>query len=179
MPYSYDARHSLRLQNYDYAQAGMYFVTICTFQRAHVLGQMREDAVNLNAIGHMVHEVWAALPARYLGVDIGDFIVMPNHVHGIVVLTESGEGGQARGPDPTMSLPQVIHRFKSFTTSRYRAMNADQPPNVESRKLWQRSCHDHIIRDDSDLTRIRQYIHDNPLQWHLDADNPATMVCLA
>jgi putative transposase len=71
-----------------------------------------------------------------------------------------------------MSLPQAIHRFKSFTTSQYRTMNADQPPILQSRKLWQRNYHDHIIRNDSDLTRMRQYIHDNPLQWHLDAENP-------
>lgn len=170
---TYYSRQSLRLQDYDYSQSGMYFVTICTVDRACILGSVQDDAVDMTELGFMVSEVWEGLPAAYPCVDLAAFVVMPNHVDGIVVLNSTTEGGQARGPDPTMSLPQVVHRFKSFTTAQFRLLGTSASFDPGSGKLWQRNDYDHVIRNDLDLNRVRHYIEDNPRQWHLDHDNPA------
>jgi putative transposase len=87
MPHTYPSRQSLRLQDYDYSQAGMYFVTICTAERTCILGTLDEDLVEMTGVGLMVSDAWSALPSTYPGVEIDAFVVMPNHVHGIVVLT--------------------------------------------------------------------------------------------
>jgi REP element-mobilizing transposase RayT len=170
--HSYPARQTLRLKDYDYGRAGMYFVTVCTLNRAFILGMIEEDTVALSEIGHMVYRTWMELPLRYSGIDVDAFVVMPNHVHGIVVLGGVGEGGEARGPHPTMTLSQVVHRFKSFTTFRCRALREAAAAGSHAGKLWQRNFYEHVIRDEADLTRVRQYIQDNPLKWCLDAENP-------
>jgi putative transposase len=174
--HSYFSRQSLRLKDYDYARAGMYFVTVCTFGRACILGSAGEDASNLSEFGHMVQEAWLALPSRYPGIDVDAFVVTPNHVHGIVVLDGLSEGGQAQGPDPTMTLPQVVHRFKSFTTSQYCDFREAEPFGLHVGKLWQRNYYEHVIRDETDLQRVRQHIQDNPLNWRLDAENPDSVI---
>jgi hypothetical protein len=120
----------------------------------------------------MVQEVWNELPANYEGVETDAFVIMPNHMHGIIVLVGAGPracpkpqdepragDGQARGPAPTV--PMVVQRFKSFTTHLYGAT------------LWQRNYFEHIVRGDHDLDRIREYIVTNPVRWTLDSENPA------
>ena len=82
-------RQSIRLRNYDYSQSGAYFVTICTQDRVSLFGEIEEDTLHLNAAGRMVHSVWTDLPSRYPGVEIDAFIVMPNHVHGIVFIVDN------------------------------------------------------------------------------------------
>jgi REP element-mobilizing transposase RayT len=148
-------RRSIRAKRYDYATCGAYFVTICTDGRQPLLGEIRNGIVGLSEVGCMVQMVWNELPLRYPGVETDAFVVMPNHVHGIVMLAGSG---QARGPAPT--LPMVVHRFKSFTTHQH------------GKALWQRNYFEHIVRNDRDLDRIREYIAVNPIRWSLDRENP-------
>jgi REP element-mobilizing transposase RayT len=182
-------RRSIRLRGYDYARAGAYFVTVCVQDRECLLGQIVEDEMRLSEAGQMVQSVWDELPERYPGVDVDQFVVMPNHVHGIMVLTgivgapprgcpddAMGDNwdGQARGPAPTggLSLPDVVHRFKSFTTAQYRHGVKNQGWTPFPGRLWQRNYYEHVVRNDDELGRIRQYIADNPASWALDPENP-------
>jgi len=181
-------RRSIRLNGYDYTQAGAYFITICTHERACLFGEVVGSEMRLNDAGRMVETVWDELPCFYPGVDIDGFIVMPNHIHGIIVLVGAAprgrpddviddrpDSGQPRGVAPTLSLPDVVHRFKTMTTKRYTdgVKQSGWPPFRG--RLWQRNYYEHIIRNDESLDRIREYILNNPLQWELDRENPAMM----
>jgi putative transposase len=174
-------RRSIRLRGYDYTQPGAYFVTICTQNRAYLFGQMVDGEMVLSDGGRMVQTVWDEMPVHYEGVAIETFIVMPNHIHGIIVLVGAATGGrppsgQAQGPAPTIgiSLPDVVQRFKTMTTKRYvDGVRQRRWPPFPGR-LWQRGYYEHIIRDEESLDRIRQYIDDNPAQWELDRENLAS-----
>lgn len=173
-------RRSIRLRGYDYSQAGMYFVTVCTQGRLCLFGDIADGVMNLNDSGKMVRATWDEIPAHYAGVEIDRFAVMPNHVHGIITLvgaTPCGcpdscgcpEFGQAQGPAPTgMSLPDLVHRFKTMTTKRYSdgvKRNDWQPFDG---KLWQRNYYEHIIRNEEAYLKIAEYIQTNPQRWEED-----------
>ena len=141
----------------------------------------------------MAEAVWHELPQHYPGVNVDAFVVMPNHVHGIILLEGAGadpyvnhvgagaparpaptHAGQPQGVAPTkmMSLPDVVQRFKSLTTVKYRwGVRQDGWPPFPGR-LWQRNYYEHVIRDEEELNRIRQYIVDNPQNWAHDIENP-------
>ena len=190
MPAKYDpaqhARRSIRLQGFDYAQTGTYFVTVCTQNRECLFGEVVNGVMMLNDAGEMVRSVWDELSRHYPGINVDGFVVMPNHIHGIVVLNTVGAGpracpddgrachddGQPQGVAPTMSLPDVVHRFKSLTTTRYRHGIDRQGWRPFPGRLWQRNYYEHIIRDEAELNRIRRYIIDNPVQWETDRENP-------
>ena len=165
MPY----RRSMRLSNYDYSSCGFYYVTICARDRKKYFGDVVgadprvRPELKLNDAGMMVEKTWREIPEYYAGVEIDEYIVMPNHMHGTINLI-----GRPQGGAPTLSLCDVMHRFKSLTTTRYRqgVMNG-QWPRFDIR-LWQRGYHDHIIRSDQDLSRIREYIRENPMKWQTD-----------
>ncbi|MEA1958148.1 MAG: transposase [Chloroflexota bacterium] len=123
-------RRSIRLKEYDYSQAGAYFVTICTQNRECLLGEMVNGEMRLNNAGRMIQSVWDDIPKHYAGIETDAFIIMPNHIHVIIVLVGAtpcgrpdSNKGQARGPAPTedttLSLSGVVHRFKTMTTKRY------------------------------------------------------------
>jgi putative transposase len=184
-------RRSIRLKDYDYSQKGACFVTICTGNRRCLFGNICDGKLSTNDAGKMIQQVWDQLPFYYNGINIDQFQIMPNHIHGIIVITDSvGAGpracpdpgqpqgvvrsnpGQPQGVAPTMSLPNAIHRFKTMTTKQYTdgvKQNGWQPfPG----KLWQRNYYEHVIRDDNELNRIREYIMTNPLNWNSDKYNP-------
>lgn len=171
-------RQSIRLQGYDYQKPGSYFVTICVQNRRCLFGEMTVGAgpcarpeIVLNDIGRMVQSVWNQMPEHYSGVDIDSFIVMPNHIHGIVTIKSSP--GQPRGVAPTvaLSLPQIVHRFKSFTTAQYRTgVTQNQWPSFNG-SLWQRNYYERVIRNEKELFAMREYIQNNPQSWVLDPEN--------
>ncbi len=180
-------RRSIRLKNYDYSQAGAYFVTICTQGRECLFGEIKNNQMHLNEAGGMGEKVWNELPEKYPGVEIDELIVMPNHIHGIIILsvgagpcacpeTETNQSlrkGQPQGVAPTrLSLPDVVHRYKSFTTSQYRTGVEQFNWLSFPGKLWQRNYYEHIIRNEDDLNSIREYIRYNPLKWDEDEENP-------
>jgi REP element-mobilizing transposase RayT len=195
-------RRSIRLKGYDYRQAGAYFVTICTQDRAFLFGQVVHDEMQLNDAGKMVYDIWNDLPAFYPGVQTDAFIVMPNHIHGIIILVgadprvcpaqpsigvgpraypDSGpracpgqpqEMGQPQGVAPTLGLPDVVHRFKTMTTKRYADAVKRLGWEPFRGRLWQRNYYEHIIRNEESLNRIREYILTNPMRWALDRENP-------
>jgi len=179
-------RRSLRLPACDYSLPGRYFVTVCTQNRECLFGEIKNREMVLNEIGKMVQTVWDEIPQFYPGVEIDAFVIMPNHVHGIIVLTDTqcesvGAGpracpspktGQPQGVAPTFSLGDVVHRFKSLTTARCR-LNIKQSGCLSfSGRLWQRNYYEHIIRTDNDLNKIREYILLNPSKWAEDNENP-------
>jgi len=173
-------RRSIRLSGYDYSQAGAYFVTICTQNRQCLFGEIVDGEMRLNDAGQMVQSVWAELTQHYAGVDIDGFVVMPNHIHGIVILTSVGVGpgacpvkGQPQGVAPTLSLPDVVHRFKSLTTARYRRGVMQRGWPGFCNRLWKRNYYEHVIRGGDELDRIRRYVEDNPRMWEMDRENPA------
>ena len=182
-------RRSIRLAGYDYSQEGAYFVTICANKRECLLGKVAGDAMWLGDTGRMVAATWQELHLHYPGVDLDAFVIMPNHLHGIIILTVGAgpracptiaagpracpESGQPQGVAPTeyLCLPDVVHRFKSLTTARYLlAVRAKRWPPFSGR-LWQRNYYEHVIRNEEELNKIRRYVWDNPLQWAFDREN--------
>jgi len=124
----------------------------------------------LNDIGRMINSIWEQLPEHYTGVLLDSFIIMPNHVHGIIGLNLNT--GHPRGGAPTFGLPDVVHRFKSLTTTRYRyGIKQFGWPEAKG-KLWQRNYYERVIRNENELFKTRQYIQENPLKWDLDPENP-------
>jgi len=153
-------------------------VTICTYRRKCLFGDVAEDTVRLNEIGAIAQQTWNELPAHYAYVSLDSFVVMPNHVHGIIILAEelddsSDAVGAGLRPAPTKPHPlsEIVRAFKSFSARAiYRRKRSDGTP------VWQRNYYEHVIRDERDLNRIRQYIVGNPACWAEDADNPAVWV---
>lgn len=186
-------RRSIRLPTYDYRQAGAYFVTLCTDRRTSVFGAIVDEAMHRNAYGEIVAEDWAWLAERYPAVRLDAFVVMPNHLHGIVMIAASEDDGREGGPReggsqvrkggswggedgsrtaPTemgessrKSLGRLIGAFKTVSTKHVNEWR--EAPGVA---LWQRNYYEHIIRDDSDLARIREYIAANPARWREDSE---------
>ena len=193
MKYDPDVHHrrSIRLNGYDYSQDGAHFITVCAQNRECLFGEMVNGQMAMNDAGRMVQTVWDEIPENYHGIETDEFVVMPNHIHGIVIIVGAapcgrpdapcgrpvGPGqprkdGQPRGVASTLSLPDVVHRFKTMTTKRYTdgVKKHGWPPYPG--KLWQRNYYEHIIRNENELNRIREYIIINPMKWKLDRENP-------
>ena len=181
-------RRSIRLRGYDYTLKGMYYITLCTNKRLCLFGNVEDGNMKLNEAGKMVNKIWREISNYYPGSDIDEHMVMPNHLHGIIMLNNHIVGappcgrpsinfgnGQAQGPAPTvnrLSLGDVVGRFKSFTTNKYIHGVKNNHWIPFEKKLWQRNYYEHIIRNETELNRIREYIINNPLKWELDKENP-------
>lgn len=154
-------RPSLRLPHYDYALPGGYFVTICTHHRACFFGQVLNGSLALAPGGQMVQDAWEELPERFPHLALGAFIVMPNHVHGILLLQDEVFG---------VSLGQIVGAFKSITTHRYiLGVKRSGWPRFDGR-LWQDNYFEHVIRNEEAMDRIREYIVSNPASWETDPE---------
>ncbi len=181
-------RRSIRLKGYDYSQKGAYFVTICTHNRKCILGHVESRNIRLNGIGLMVQKAWLELPLYYKEIDIDEFVIMPNHLHGIILIVGAGpracpkdgvNKGQPQGVAPTkaLSLPDVMYSFKSLTTKRYIDGVENKSWEAFDRHFWQRNYYEHVIRNEDDLNEIREYVSNNPLKWELDKENPNNYKC--
>jgi putative transposase len=164
-------RRSMRVRDYDYAQNGAYFVTICVAQRLCVFGEIVEGVMHCSSIGQVVESAWQELPLHTSGLILDAWVVMPNHLHGIVILpgapaTNSLHEDMPRGPRPR-SLGTVIGGFKSAVSRR--VSTGDLSP---VRPLWQRNYYERIIRNDRELNATRRYIEANPALWADDPDHP-------
>ncbi len=163
-------RRSIRLNGYDYAQPGAYFVTTVTHQRECLFGDVVDGEMMLNVCGEIAKLVWDELPNHYPYVILDEFCVMPNHVHMIIVLSEtsSSRGGFQTHPYPKRhALPEIVRGFKTFSARR---INESQ--NSRGVPVWQRNYYERIVRDDREMNAIRQYIQNNPLNWEQDKENP-------
>lgn len=160
-------RKQLRMSDYDYKTPGYYFVTLCTHDRACLFGEISNGEMKLNAAGQMIQDVWNGISKRYTGWSVDTLIVMPNHAHVIIVLRDD--------PPPTLSLPELMRNIISYTMTCYRHGVYNNNWLEFHRHLWQRSYHEHVIRNESSLETIRNYIVNNPAQWEMDEDNPENM----
>ncbi len=201
-------RRATRLRDYDYTQPGAYFVTICVQHRKCLFGTITDGKMLLNEVGQIVVDCLSHIPQHFLTVDLDAYVVMPNHIHGIVAWGTSLPGNphppdttrERRGEVPSSavyqprivgagsprlsennpnrtnktrspSLGKIIAYFKYQSTK-----HINQSYNTPGARLWQRNYHDHIIRNDPDLRRLREYIQINPMKWELDQlhpDNPS------
>jgi len=198
-PMKYDPerhhRRSVRLRGYDYSQAGAYFVTICTPDRACLFGGIADGVMRLNDAGRVVERCWHEITIHFPHVELDEFVIMPNHVHGVIVIVGAGlprpyntscagsprsyiaSGAETKtGAETKMgaetaplraTLGQMVAYFKYQSTKHINIMRG-----TPGMPVWQRNYYEHIIRDDESLNRIREYIVNNPMQWALDRENP-------
>ena len=179
-------RKSNRLKGFDYSFAGYYFVTICVHHRMNLFGTIVGGRMVLNEWGQIAHNCWHEIPKIFLNVTLDTFVVMPNHVHGIIQIrrglihqTQTNDEGMINHA-PTeswrlmqkhdISLGKIIRHFKAKTTKLIHNQNYTF--------VWQRNYYDRIIRDERELNHIRQYIINNPIQWDTDVNNPLVNPCL-
>ena len=179
-------RQSTRLRGYDYASAGAYFVTICAHERRCLFGEIVDGAMSVSALGQIVEACWVSIPTHFPSTTLDDFVVMPNHVHGIIVLGDTDTppvGAQHAAPAmpdapedagsahrinvPAGSLGAIVRSFKAAATKRINDLRRSPGESV-----WQRNYYDHIIPDQEGLMRVRAYIANNPARWAFDAENP-------
>ena len=151
-------RRSIRLQRFDYAQAGLYFVTICTHQRLPLFGSVIADAMVLNAAGAIAWREWQKTAEMRPNVVQDLFVVMPNHIHGIVNVT-----GLQADRQHTTTLGDIIRGYKSTVTRQIAALGL----NI-GHAVWQRNYYEHIIRNERSYLQIADYIKTNPLRWQDD-----------
>ncbi len=157
-------RRSIRLRDHDYSQVGAYFVTICVQHRECLFGDIVDDEMRLNDAGRMVERWWGELGNKFPSVEPAEYVVMPNHFHGIIVIV---------GADLCVRpIPEIVQWFKTMTTNEYIREVKQQGWVPLPGQLWQRNYYERVIRNEEELCRIRQYIADNPAQWGQDRENP-------
>ena len=176
-------KNTLRLHGYDYSTVGAYFVTIVSWQREMLFGNIVDGEVVLNEMGKIVREEWERTPQIRREVELGTYVIMPNHFHAIVIINEISTVGvhniddirvgatgrsplRPHGPKPK-SLGALIAGFKSSVTKRINTLH--NSPGVP---VWQRNYHDRIIRNEREMSRIWDYIESNPARWDDDDENP-------
>ena len=163
---------SSRLSAWDYSSAGWYFVTICVQNRKPMLSDIVDNKVILSTIGEMVMKYWDEIPKQFPHVDNDEYIIMPNHIHGIIVIDNDDRdaiehGGGITGKSNPMgkqSLGEIIRWFKGRTSYEIH--------KISSPFQWQPRYYDHVIRNETSLQKIREYIRWNHLKWDADLDNP-------
>jgi len=172
-------RHSIRLKGHDYSAAGAYFITLCTYQRQCLFGEIMDGEMQLNPYGKIVEEEWMQSSTIRQEIELDGWVIMPDHMHGIVMITHHDINARAHGrvPPPVLhpsqphcvpprkpqSISSFMAGFKSAATKRINILR-DTPRTP----VWQRNYHERIIRDESALNNIRRYIVMNPSRWELD-----------
>jgi REP element-mobilizing transposase RayT len=159
-------KQSNRWGGYDYSKKGAYFITICTSDKLHIFGKVENETMVLNENGKIVLQEWKKTPIIRKYIELGEFVIMPNHFHCILLFIES----QLSEPDneknfhlSSNSLGAVIRSFKSSVTSQINKLS-----NNPKLKIWQSNYYDHVIRDNQDLLNTVDYIRNNPKKWAED-----------
>ncbi len=163
IPLTVNNRRSIRLKNYDYTEAGAYFITICAHNQKCTFGTGESsepthtsNPISINKSGEIVRDTWEDLVNHNTGIELDAFVVMPNHVHGIIVID-----GMIQCP-----LPEIVRQLKTFSARRINKMRGT--PGIQ---VWQRNYYEHVIRGEEDLKILREYIDNNPAKWQLDENN--------
>ncbi len=165
-------RRSIRLKDYDYSQAGAYYVTIDVQNRECLFGEIVNYEMILNEAGKMVNEQRNALLERFPNIELDVYQVMPNHFHGIIVIVEPVGASLVDAQKKKPALGDILGAFKSITTHEY-ILGVDNKKWPQFyKRLWQRNYYEHVMRDEADLNRIRDYIQSNPGNWDEDEENP-------
>jgi REP element-mobilizing transposase RayT len=146
-------RKTIRLKDYDYSSAGYYYITICTKDRKCILGKAENDSITVSKLGEIITKNWNALVSMYKHIELNQYVVMPNHIHAIIVLNENC----------TKTIGDIICGYKSKTAREYNKIN-----KLNGEAIWQRGYYEHIIRNEKELYRIQKYILENPIKWKYD-----------
>jgi putative transposase len=175
-------RRSIRLRGYDYSQNGAYFITICAKSRELCFERYRE-------LQEIVKQQWEELPQRFPDLILDEFTIMPNHIHGILIVgvgrpaenvgatlaVAQNNGAGARperaGARPAPTVGEIIGTFKSLCIHDWLTYIKENEIDTVA-KFWQRNYYEHVIRNEDELNKIREYIRNNPLKWDLDKENP-------
>jgi putative transposase len=173
-------RHSIRLQGFDYSSEGTYFLTICKYQRQMLFGNIMDGQMNLNQLGIIVRDEWEKSAIIRAEIELGEFVIMPNHMHAIVIIRRGVRPNAPTRPndysiydetnDQTIcsglrskTIGSLISGFKSTVTKQINLIR-----NTPGEPVWQRNYWDHIIRNDESNDRIFEYINTNPIMWEQD-----------
>ena len=169
MPYDPNVHHrrSIRLKDYDYTRPGAYFVTIATYERVECLGEVVDGEMSLSEEGRIAAETLQWVAGRYSYAELDAWVVMPNHVHAIIVFTDDDVGTNTYRRKP---LGRIIGVFKTVSTKR-----VNQLQDTPGRLLWQRNYYEHVIRNGRSLERLRRYIVSNPDRWPGDPEHPGRL----
>jgi len=173
-------RKNIRLEDYDYASPGHYFVTIISHERKNIFGEIIDGEMNLNQAGKIVEQTWRDIPKHFPNTSCEIFVVMPNHIHGIINIIDDEIVGArhkvSRDEDSasplqmeTQPMGVIVRSFKSAVTK-----SAHDLELFDGVKIWQRNYYEHIIRDEDDYQQIADYIAANPINWEFDLENLKT-----
>ena len=176
-------RRSIRLRGYDYSRCGAYFVSICTKDRTCLFGDIENQEMALNDAGRMVDKWYVELENKFQDIRCDEYIIMPNHFHAIIqntgpvgadlcVCPDDDRHGRTSGEHTGSPLHRVIQWFKTMTTNGYIRGVKQYGWVPFAGRLWQRNYYEHIVRNENEMSRIREYIRNNPAQWATDKDNP-------
>jgi REP element-mobilizing transposase RayT len=175
---SFGKRRSIRLKDYDYRSGGFYFITICTEKRKLLFGKIVDGEMQLNMAGKIAQKCWTEIPAHYPSVKLDMFVIMPNHIHGILIIEENIEDikvkNMARAQDiaplrgmrsrkvMSGSVGAIVRGYKIGVSKWF--LN-----NTFIKDVWQRNYYEHIIRKEESLLKIQEYILNNPASWEKDS----------
>jgi REP element-mobilizing transposase RayT len=170
MPFNPDIHHrrSIRLPGYDYTTHGAYFITVCAKERQCLFGVVENGQMRMNEAGRVAEQCWNDIPAHFPHAVLDEMVVMPNHVHGIVWI--NGRGTACRTPTMEQfgqpvsgSISTIVRSFKSAVTKHINELHG-----VSGNTIWQRNFYERIIRNETELNGIREYIRSNPALWATD-----------
>ena len=187
-------RRSIRLKGYDYTREGGYFITACTHNHENLFGEIVNGEMRLNELGQIVQFTWEDLVNYVNGIELDEFVIMPNHIHGIIIIVGVVGAGLEPAPTepaptepahtepthtepahtesaptksaPTTPLSEIVRQLKTFSARRINVVR-----NTPGTPVWQRNYYEHIIRNDQSYMNIAEYIRDNPAQWEADKLN--------
>jgi putative transposase len=160
-------RRSIRLKEYDYSKNGAYFVTICSWNRELIFGENIAGNIHLNDWGLIVDATWSWLESQYPFLESVKHVIMPNHLHGILLINRPMGGSRTAPTQRIKPLGQILGAFKTRST---KLINESR--KLPGTQIWQRNYYERIIRNKSELDRISDYIVSNPVDWINDENNP-------
>ena len=162
-------RKSIRLKEYDYSQPGEYFVTICTQNHEYLFGSIVNGNMDLNEKGKVVDKCWKGIPEHFSNVALDEYIIMPDHFHGIVIINEFDINGRGEIISPLQkpTLGKIVAYFKYQSTKLINELQG-----TPAAKVWQRNYFDRVIRDEKELQNICDYIANNVLAWAIKTEQP-------
>ena len=174
-------RKQIRLKDYDYSSNGWYYLTICAQKHQCLFGEIIDGIVKLNGAGKIINRFWLKIPKRFKNIELDEYIIMPNHLHGIIVINHIGRENRAMNgrENRAPTLGQIVAYFKYQSTKYINntvGAGSSRPIHAGSsrpiQKIFQRNYYEHIIRNEIDLNKIREYIWLNPKMWDRDRNNP-------
>ena len=165
MVYQWEGRKKLRLENYDYSQEWYYFVTMCTRGRLHHFWEIKNDVIVLNKYGKIAQTCWQEIIEHYDNVRLDEYVIMPNHIHGIIIVGNEYFRSNNEDVDKRSNISNIIKWFKIWVTKEIRKTYNDYE------FVWQKSFYDVIIQNDEQLWKSREYIFLNPEKWENDVNN--------